>query len=106
MFQKRQLPLLLAMQETPQNCRLTGFEARLSCDSFLEVKAALMQTMAAAFLPQFLTAAPGSKDLLRLEIPNLPICNITYSLAWNPRLLRLNPHAVRMRDAIKQCLQP
>lgn len=105
LFHNRKLPFLLAALETPQNCRLAGFETRLACDSFVEIKSALRRIAAAAFLPQYFVKEAALNDLLCIEPPNLPVCKISYSLAWNPRLLRLNPHAARLRDALKLRLE-
>jgi hypothetical protein len=36
--------------------------------------------------------------LLKVSVPALDAEVFHYRLAWNPRLLRLNPHASRVRD--------
>ncbi len=95
---ERRLPLALAAQELDsfRVGPLKDYEACLVCDSFVDAKAAIESESLAAFLPDFLIPDPSSKTFIRVSIPTIDIH--TYWFAWNPRLLRLNPHAVRRRD--------
>lgn len=103
-FEAGDLPLALAAGEL----RSVGvsvaddYEAALTCDSFLEAKAALESGKMAVVLPEFL--AEREKSLLSFPIPKFEKAVLRYSLAWNPRLLRLNPHAVRRRDWLCEVL--
>jgi DNA-binding transcriptional LysR family regulator len=58
----------------------------------------------AGVLPAFLVpdSAPGA--LYRVRFPALDECEFQYRLAWNPRPLRLNPHAGRRRDFLTESL--
>jgi len=49
------------------------------------------------------TLPPGG---LTLCIPELERRKCQFQLAWNPRLLRLNPHAIRQRDFLIRRLGP
>jgi hypothetical protein len=42
--------------------------------------------------------------LAKVELPWLEARVFRYSLAWNPRLLRLNPYSRRRRDALASAL--
>lgn len=70
----------------------------LECESFLEARAALATGELAAPLPGFLP--PGQEAGACLEVALSAACEGEYRLAWNPRLLRLNPHAAGWRDAL------
>ena len=104
-FEEQRLPLVLAKKE------LTGtgialpkeYEALLSCDSFLDAKTALDRQRIAAFLPSFL-APKKSQPFLRVRLPTIDSHALSFYLAWNPRLLRLNPHATRRRDLLAEAL--
>jgi len=97
-FNERRLPLALAAQELNafRVGLLKDYEACLVCDSFVDTKAAIESESLAAFLPGFLIPDQSSKTFFRVRIPTIDMH--TYWFAWNPRLLRLNPHAVRSRD--------
>ena len=79
-------------------------EAWLACDSFLDSHAALQGQAVAALLPDFLAPAETSKSFLRVHIPRIDSRTFHFHLAWNPRLLRLNPHAARRRDWLADAL--
>jgi len=105
-FKKQQLPLALAQSELnnlnlPQ---LTKYPATLGCGSFLEARAALEQEELGAFLPGFLVPDKTAKSFLRIPLSQTDSCVFQFFLAWNPRLLRLNPHATRRRDLLVNLL--
>src|SRR5439155_2839972 len=72
-------------------------DAQLACNTFLEAKIALEQEVFAAVLPDFLHPENPVR-FFQLRPAELESFNLHYKLAWNPRLLRLNPHATRRRD--------
>lgn len=104
-FEQGQLPLVLARE-------LDGLgvapnresEAVLGCDSFLEARVALDGQELAALLPRFLAPAKGAHSCFRVHIPKIDSRTYRFHLAWNPRLLRLNPHTVRRRDWLAETL--
>ncbi len=100
------LPLVLADKE------LAGLNlwpqeppARLRCDSFLAARAAMVSLSAAGLLPSFL---PPPQGMTRVPLPSLDKQSHTYHLAWNPRLLRLNPQAEtylhQLRDSLTNAM--
>jgi len=93
------LPLVLA-RELEGSGVVAGknSEAVLACDSFLESRVALEAQAAAALLPCFLAHARSTHSFIRIRVPRIDSGTFHFHLAWNPRLLRLNPHAVRKRD--------
>lgn len=101
-FAARRLPLALAAREPALAglAALEGQEPRLACGSFLEAQQAVAGGRLAALLPDYLAPAPGGKACHWLPVPGLPDTAMAYALAWNPRLLRLNPHAARQRDGL------
>lgn len=105
-FQARRLPLVLARSELAglELPALAKYAAYLACDNFLEAKAALEEQELGALLPDFLAPDKMSKPFLRVRIPKLESCTFRFHLAWNPRLLRLNPHATRRRDLLARRL--
>jgi DNA-binding transcriptional LysR family regulator len=64
----------------------------------VEALSVFEQKEMAALLPDFLMAERMSKAFLRVRLPKSLSVTPGYFLAWNPRLLRLNPHAARRRD--------
>jgi len=101
-FKERRLPLVLADPEleTAKCAALAGVQAQLSCTSFLEARIALGGRSLATVLPDFLSPEESQK-FLRLSLPDV---KMQFRLAWNPRLLRLNPLAVRGRDMLVKSL--
>jgi DNA-binding transcriptional LysR family regulator len=98
----KRLPLALPSREfslTGLDC-LNGGEPRLICGSFLETKSALQREGLAAVLPDFLATDLTEDGFHRVRLPALDACEFQYRLAWNPRLLRLNPHASCRRDLL------
>jgi DNA-binding transcriptional LysR family regulator len=100
------LPIAWPEQEFPraQFDRYADYEPALTCSSFLEARAALEQQGLAAVLPDFLPPGKTSKRYWQFPLPGLEVAEFQYRLAWNPRLLRLNPHAARRRDALGEAL--
>ena len=102
-LKQRCLPLVLAKKELDL-CGTDLFddqEPRLICDSFLEAVTAMSGRGLASVLPDFLTPA-DSKTFSQVPVPALESRALYFRLAWNPRLLRLNPHAVRRRDFLAE----
>jgi len=99
-FLAKKLPLVLPLGDLPSPGLevLRDYEPALACESFLEAKAALDGHSVAALLPDFLN--PASAHLFHPKLPELDSTVLHYRLAWNPRLLRLNPHAGRRRDRL------
>jgi DNA-binding transcriptional LysR family regulator len=105
-FADKRLPIVWPAGELPQ-CELdilADYEPALTCASFLEARVALEENSLAAFLPDFLALGTSGDRRLNLRMPAVDSCRFHYRLAWNPRLLRLNPHARRRRDALAESL--
>jgi len=100
------LPLVMPSRElpTPNLALYKDCQPRLVCTSFLEAKTALETASLAALLPDFLTPEQGMGRFLRVGVPALDNEVFHFRLAWNPRLLRLNPHATRRRDFLIRSL--
>lgn len=105
-FVEKSLPLAWAAAELPhaEGAFLEGWEPYLFCTSFIEARIALEQAGLAAFLPNFLSPSSNVDRCLNLQIPAVDSLQLHYRLAWNPRLLRLNPNAGRRKDALVQSL--
>lgn len=73
----------------------------LGCGSFLEARAALETGQAAAVLPDYLRPH-GAASAYRVTASKAS--PLEYHFAWNPRLLRLNPHAATERDRLVTAL--
>jgi DNA-binding transcriptional LysR family regulator len=105
-FKNRQLSLVLAEKEL-EGCSLEALrqhEPHLACDNFIEAMVTLSARRFATVLPDFLTPARSPNGFLRLRVPSIESQILQFRLAWNPRLLRLNPHATRHRDSLAQWL--
>jgi DNA-binding transcriptional LysR family regulator len=105
-FTDKRLPIVWPAGELPQPALdiLADYEPALTCASFLEARVALEGNSLAAFLPDFLVLDTTADRCLNLRLPAVDSCLFHYHLAWNPRLLRLNPHARRRRDALADSL--
>ncbi len=99
-FEQRRLPLVLARTELNDLEVLppTEYEPGLVCDSFLDAWVAMEGQEVAGLLPDFLAPGKRSKSFVRVPVPEIDSRVLQFHLAWNPRLLRLNPHATRKRD--------
>ncbi|HEX5223398.1 MAG TPA: LysR family transcriptional regulator [Verrucomicrobiae bacterium] len=96
---ERRLPLAIAAKELESAGADTfgDHDRRLLCDDFLQALAALREQQVAAVLPDYLNPNGASKSFFRLPIKGID-STFQFRLAWNPRLLRLNPHAARRRE--------
>ncbi len=98
-FELGRLPLALARE---MDCLAVlpamRHETNLVCDSFLDSRTALEGQEVAALLPDFLAPGKTSRTFLRVHVPKMDTRIFHLHLAWNARLLRLNPHAARKRD--------
>jgi DNA-binding transcriptional LysR family regulator len=103
-FREKRLPLVLPVNELPpaETALNQDWPRYLTCNSFLEAKAALEQRGLAALLPDFLS--PPASLNHQLSTLNLSDTVFHYRFVWNPRLLRLNPHATRRRDFLVESL--
>lgn len=100
-----QLPLVLARElEDLGVAPGKGAEACLVCDSFLDSRVAMGGQQVAGLLPSFLVAAKSTRPFIRVHVAKIDCQSFHFHLAWNPRLLRLNPHAVRRRDWLANAL--
>lgn len=105
-FQEKRLPLVLPVGEPLpfEHPALKGYEPCLTCPTFVEANAALLQKGVAALLPDFMPPGASTRGLFKVSVPALDAEVFHYRLAWNPRLLRLNPHASRVRDSLLESL--
>jgi DNA-binding transcriptional LysR family regulator len=105
-FQAQQLPLVLAKRELGglDLPLLVDYPAQLTCDNFLEAAEALKSGEVGALFPDFLVADDSPKSLIRVRIPKMDSRCFQFYLAWNPRLIRLNPHAGRRLDLLAKLL--
>jgi DNA-binding transcriptional LysR family regulator len=106
-FGEARLPVALAKRELESRSVLSDAEGDscLVCDSFLEARIVLEGQQIAALLPDFL--APGKateESFMRVQIPMVTDQVFHFHLAWNPRLLRLNPPATKIRDWLAEAL--
>ena len=77
-------------------------EPDLVCASFLDARAALEGNSLAALLPDFLGPVTHLEKYICVADPMARPALFRHSLAWNPRLMRLNPHTARRRDALAE----
>ena len=103
LFDQGRLPLALAREAEDFDAVFAENEACLLCDSFLDVHTAMGAMTLAGVVPGFL-APERSSEFVRISTDKLGSGRVAYHLAWNPRLLRLNPHAVRQRDSLLRTL--
>ena len=102
-LKEKQLPLVLPSGELPVFELFEDYEPHLVCGSFREALAALKSGALAALLPSFLKPDAEARFLC-LRVPGKTSETLYYRLAWNPRLLRLNPHAICRRDFLCEAL--
>jgi DNA-binding transcriptional LysR family regulator len=104
-LKERRLPLALAVNEFGVDA-LRDHDCRLACDSFLQALEALKEQQLAAVLPDYLSPGAGLslKSFLRVRMAGVDSRTFYFRLAWNPRLLRLNPHAARRKDFLAEAL--
>jgi DNA-binding transcriptional LysR family regulator len=105
-FGEKRLPLVWPAGELSQSefNVLEDYEPALTCSNFLEAKVALEEKSLAAFLPDFVPLGATADRCWEVKVPILDSLLFHYRLAWNPRLLRLNPHAQRRRDVLIESL--
>ena len=104
-LKERRLPLVLPLRELPIFQLFEQHEPQLACGSFLEAQAALKSGALATLLPSFLKLnADAAPRFQCLRVPGISSKAFHYRFAWNPRLLRLNPHAIRRRDFLCEAL--
>ena len=105
-FASGQLPLAWPAAELPLDALkvLGDREPVLACSTFLEARTVVAAGGFATVLPDFLEPVPIAGRFLRVRTAVLGAHRFRYYLAWNPRLLRLNPHATRRRDALVAAL--
>ncbi len=106
-YAEQQLPLVVAGKELNglEVLAPSDREARLVCDSFLEARTVLEGQQVAALLPEFLAPSASSRSFVRVQILSIDSLCFHFHLAWNPRLLRLNPHITRRRNRLAESLR-
>jgi len=105
-FAEKRLPLVWPAGELPGAAGglLEDYEPALRCNSFVEAQQALETESLAALLPDFMPLGKTAERCLNPKVPGLETELFHYHWGWNPRLLRLNPHARRRRDALAESL--
>lgn len=105
-FEYRRLPLALAGKEIEPlgALSLPDREPRLVCDSFIDALAGMEGERIAGFLPDFLAPKVSRNAFMRVPLPKIDTQIFRFHLAWNPRLMRLNPHAIHQRDWLASSL--
>jgi hypothetical protein len=105
-FRNKSIPLALATPElsAPFISGVAGIEPNLTADSFLSALIALESQRFGTILPDFLAANFSLNRFWRFPVPNQSDTKMTFQFAWNPRLLRLNPHVARTRDLLISAL--
>lgn len=94
------LPLVVPANEMPLMPTMTEYRPQLVCNSFLEAQAVLGTDSLGTFLPDFLKPERYETSFIRTNVSGVTTKPFHYRFAWNPRLLRLNPHAIQARDAL------
>jgi hypothetical protein len=100
------LPLVIAENEL-KACGLdvlNDHAPRLICENFLQALSVLEKQRLASVLPDFLNPGERLKSFLEVRDPAIDSGVFAFRLAWNPRLLRLNVHAIRQRDFLDAAL--
>ena len=101
-FKAKSLPLALSKCELDpvMFAAFADIEPHLACDSFLSALVALESQHWAAILPEMIIPSASSRRFWHIPIPGHASHRMRFYLAWNPRLLRLNPHVARTRDLL------
>jgi DNA-binding transcriptional LysR family regulator len=105
-FRKRTLPLAFAEKEIAA-CEVEGLDEqnnRVVCESFLQALSAMEGRQLAALLPDYMSPPANSRAYLRVPMAGIDSRVFRFHLAWNPRLFRLNPHALRRKDDLMNVL--
>jgi DNA-binding transcriptional LysR family regulator len=105
-LRNKQLPCAWAAAEL-EPATLEDFaptDAAVVCESFSEARILVDTGRLAAWLPEFLPPA-DRRQHHRLSPAKSAAPRWQFWLVWNPRLLRLNPHAGRRREALVQELR-
>jgi DNA-binding transcriptional LysR family regulator len=102
----KSVPLAIAAEgiDAEMERVLMELKPRLVCADFLAARAALEAEGMAAVLPEFLVRDKTAAHFWKIPIPGIDSAFVGFWLAWNPRLLRLNPYVVQMRDFLVQSL--
>ena len=96
-FRQGRLPMAVAAREGGLfDAEAEEGEPSLVVENFLQAAAALKQERHAAWLPAFMSPEVNLHEWHCLR--NLEARGCSHHLAWNPRLLRLNSRAARVRD--------
>lgn len=98
----KSVPLTLSSRETPPAIvsALGNVEPTIQCDSFLSASIVLESSRWNAILPDFLVPENSQKRFWLFPLPVGDGNPLRYYFAWNPRLIRLNPHVARTRDLL------
>ena len=83
---------------------LAGIEPNFTADSFLSALIALESQRFGTILPDFLATNFSLNRFWQFPVPNQSAAKMSFQFAWNPRLLRLNPHVARTRDLLISAL--
>ncbi len=105
-FKAGKLPLAWPAKELPLSEfeSLATLEPALVCETFLEARTVLDGQQMATVLPDFIQPNEAAESFIAVRIPLLETRRFGFWMAWNPRLLRLNPHAARQRDSLMAVL--
>ena len=100
------LPVVLAERELSSTVvgLWPGIRPAIVCESFLQARTLLETGRFVTLLPDFLGPRGTGADYHRIALEELDGVEARYRLAWNPRLLRLNPQASRHRDRLADLL--
>jgi DNA-binding transcriptional LysR family regulator len=104
-FAEKRLAMAVATAELDP-LGIAGFKDHdpvLVCPSFVAARVALSGQALAAVLPDFLQVE-NRNAFLKICLPADQGYLAQYVLCWNPRMLRLNPHAIRRRDFFAKAL--
>jgi DNA-binding transcriptional LysR family regulator len=119
-FYEGRVPFALATEVPPTAfALLSAYRPSLICNNFVEARNALLEQGLACFLPDYLGLGNRENEFHSLAIASGrsgrksstvaedqrpgSVHRFVYSLAWNPRLLRLNAQAVARRDFLMSC---